>query len=125
MSHALESKCPNCGKYSGHETHKTYPGHYCWTDELTELLKKSGNKNISFRKRSKWCEGCKNHFTTIEMPRMDLEKIANLLEYYVDKDKNHEEEIQQRDEKIQQLEEENQKFRQRLNAINKSIDELL
>src|SRR5262245_33706437 len=78
--HTLHMKCPNCGAWGGHESVETDPKSWWMGSEMTPVFTKYVGRDISYRKRTRFCSSCQRHFAVAEVPEMFLTALRSEVE---------------------------------------------
>lgn len=63
----LETECPFCGTYVGHDITATDSTKYNWNKERGAFFTEIVGRDIPYRKRTKQCAKCHSFFDTYEM----------------------------------------------------------
>lgn len=71
----LRMECPHCGVRDEHRVVSTDPSNYHWSDTLAPLFERLVGRDISFRRRAKWCKSCERQFLTVEMANIYLDGL--------------------------------------------------
>jgi hypothetical protein len=77
---ALSLRCPECRFRDEHRVVRTEAAHYRWSDEHTRLFKKLWGRDISYRRRQRYCRHCQNAFDTAEIDEKFLSYLVEEID---------------------------------------------
>ena len=86
---ALSLKYPECGNIDEHNVVHTDPARWRWSDEHTRLFKQLWGRDISYRRRQRYCRHCQTTFDTAEIDEKflsylveEIDRLRNTAKWY-------------------------------------------